>query len=159
MTEGRNADFSIPENGDNALLRLICLFVSLLSLTAVRAAAEEIPMDASEQRVARAQFTTAIVDREPVDDITVVSPPIDSVFFFTDLRHMEGRTIIHRWEHAGRVQAQKPFKVEGPRWRVYSQVVLEPEQHGDWSVTVLDESGWPLYVEIFRYARENAARR
>ncbi|MDT8386175.1 MAG: DUF2914 domain-containing protein [Thiogranum sp.] len=108
-------------------------------------------MRASEQRVARAQFTTAIVDREPVDDITVVSPPVDSVFFFTDLRHMEGRTVIHRWEYAGRVQSQKPFQVKGPRWRVYSQVVLEPEQYGDWSVTVLDESGWPLYVEIFRY--------
>ncbi len=142
------------------MLRFICLFVSLLSLTALRAVAEEMPMHASEQRVARAQFTTAIVDREPVDNVAVLSPPVDSVFFFTDLRHMEGRTIIHRWEYAGRVQSQKPFKVEGPRWRVYSKVVLEPEQYGDWSVTVLDESGWPWYVEIFRYeARENASRR
>jgi hypothetical protein len=28
---------------------------------------------------------------------------------------------------------------------------LEPNQLGEWSVTVTDGNGWPLYTELFRY--------
>jgi hypothetical protein len=34
---------------------------------------------------------------------------------------------------------------------VFSKYVLEPDQFGEWSVTVIDESDWPLYTELFRY--------
>jgi hypothetical protein len=53
------------------------------------------------------------------------------------------------------VVSQKRFEVGGPRWRVNSKIEIEPEQVGKWSVTVIDESGWPLYTELFRY--ENGA--
>jgi hypothetical protein len=101
--------------------------------------------------VARAQFATRIADREPVDEIVVASPPVREVYFFTDLRHLEGRVVTHRWELAGQIMSVVPFAVAGPRWRVYSRVEIEPEQTGDWSVTVVDESGWPLHTELFRY--------
>ena len=105
-----------------------------------------------DAQVARAQFTTAIVDREPVDRVVVLkAPPPTEVFFFTDLRHLEGRTVTHRWEHEGQVLMQKPFEVKGPRWRVFSKKELDADHAGEWSVTVVDESGWPLYVELFRY--------
>lgn len=105
--------------------------------------------------VARAQFTTGIRDREPVDRLVVASPLVHEVYFFTDLRNLQGRTVTHRWEYQGTVVSQKPFRVDGPRWRVYSKFEIEPEQVGRWSVTVVDESGWPLYTELFRY--ENGA--
>jgi len=104
-----------------------------------------------EPRVARAQFTTAIVDREPVDRVLVVSPPVEEVFFFTDLRHMEGDTAVHSWRYRGQLVSRVSFEVGGPRWRVYSKVLLEPHQFGEWSVTVSDGSGWPFYTELFRY--------
>jgi hypothetical protein len=103
-------------------------------------------------RVERAQFTSAISDREPVDRLVVVSPPVTDIFFFTELRHLQGRTITHRWEYNGEVVSQVPFEVGGPRWRVFSKKVLAPAQTGEWSVTVVDQSGWPLSVELFRYA-------
>jgi len=106
-------------------------------------------------QVARAQFTSAIRNREPVDQLVVASPLIREVYFFTDLRHLEGRTVTHRWEYEGRVVSQVPFKVGGPRWRVNSKKEINPDQVGEWSVTVIDESGWPLYTEMFRY--ENGA--
>lgn len=105
--------------------------------------------------VARAQFTTGISNREPVDEVVVATPLISEVYFFTDLRRLEGRTVMHRWEYEGRVVSQVPFKVGGPRWRVNSKKVIDPDQVGEWSVTVVDESGWPLYTELFRY--ENGA--
>jgi hypothetical protein len=108
-------------------------------------------------RVMRAQFATSIDNREPVDQVVVLSPPQAEVFFFTELGNLEGRTVTHRWEHRGQVVSRVPFEVKGPRWRVFSKYKLEPDQLGEWSVTVIDESGWPLYTELFRYeqARTN----
>ncbi len=113
--------------------------------------AEDKPLPDPEWRVARAQFTTAVENREPVDQIVVLSPPADEIFFFTDLRHLQGRTVTHRWEYQGQVVSQVPFEVNGPRWRVFSKASIEAGQTGEWSVTVIDESGWPLYTELFRY--------
>jgi len=104
--------------------------------------------------VARAQFTTAISDREPVDDVVLLAAPVNHIYFFTDLRHLQERTVTHRWEFGGRVVSNVPFKVGGPRWRVNSRVDIEPDQLGEWSVTVIDESGWPLYTELFHYVAE-----
>jgi hypothetical protein len=106
-------------------------------------------------RVARGQFTSGITNREPVDRLVVASPLVREVYFFSDLRNLQGRTVTHRWEYQGEVVSQKRFEVGGPRWRVNSKVEIGPEQVGKWSVTVIDESGWPLYTELFRY--ENGA--
>lgn len=107
--------------------------------------------------VSRAQFTTAVEDREPVDQVLVLHEPVRQVYFFTDLRHLEGRTITHRWEFEGQEVAQKSFNVGGPRWRVFSSKTLQPGQYGEWSVTVVDQSGWPLYIDIFNYQAGSAA--
>ena len=125
---------------------LIAVFV--LSLPVL---AENTVQPDPEWRVARGQFTTAIEGREPVDQVAVLSPPADEVYFFTDLRHLDGRTVTHRWEYQGQVVSQVPFKVGGPRWRVFSKSSIQPGQIGEWSVTVIDESGWPLYTELFHY--------
>jgi len=122
----------------------------LLSLTFMRADAADAP--ARNEYVARATFTTAIVNREPVDRVLVLAPPVTEIYFFTDLRNLKGRTVTHRWRYRGEVVSQVPFAVEGDRWRVYSKKLLPPDSFGEWSVTVSDDAGLPLYVELFRYA-------
>lgn len=102
-------------------------------------------------RVARAQFTRAVVDREPVDELAVLDTRVQEVFFFTDLRGLEGRTVTHRWEYEGRVIADVPFAVKGPRWRVFSRKTLVPALVGKWTVLVVDESGWTLDAAVFQY--------
>ena len=101
--------------------------------------------------VSRAQFTTAVEDREPVDRVLVLRAPVRQVYFFSELRHLEGRTVTHRWEYKGQEVSQKSFDIGGPRWRVFSSKTLQPGQYGEWSVTVLDQTGWPLYTGIFNY--------
>ena len=113
--------------------------------------AEDAAIPDPDWEVARAQFATTISGREPVDDVVLLARPANHVYFFTDLRHLQERTVTHRWEYGGRVVSIVPFKVGGPRWRVYSRVEIEPDQLGEWSVTVVDESGWPLYTELFHY--------
>jgi len=122
-----------------------------LSMLYIQGSAAEIPAPDPAWNVARAQFTSAIENREPVDQVVVMSPPSNKVYFFTDLRQMDGREIQHRWSYRGRVVSMKPFEVKGARWRVYSMNLLEPDQTGEWSVTVYDESGWPLHTELFLY--------
>ena len=96
---------------------------------------------ADEAHVARAQFTTGIENREPVDDFFRIDTTHDRVLFFTELRDLEGRTVIHRWMHDGNVEATVDFGVGGPRWRVWSSKDLLPDWTGAWTVEVVDETG------------------
>lgn len=102
--------------------------------------------------VARTAFTSAIVDREPVDNLVRVPNSVDRIYFFSDLRKLEGEIVTHRWEYEGKVMAEVKFRVgSGPRWRVYSSKNLLPEWTGKWTVVVLDETGWPLKASMFEY--------
>lgn len=125
------------------------LILLLLAFVCARGDAADAPV--LEKRVARAAFTTAIVNREPVDRVLALKSPASEVYFFTDLRNLQGHTVVHRWQYKGEIVSQVPFVVDGDRWRVFSRKVLPPDSFGEWSVTVVDDSGWPLYVELFRY--------
>jgi hypothetical protein len=104
--------------------------------------------------VARAIFTSDVVDREPVDQVVSVGPEMESIYFFTDLRNLQGRRVKHRWEFEGQFMGEIEFDVGGSRWRVYSKKTLNPEQRGKWTVLVLDESGWPLHASMFMQGEE-----
>lgn len=131
------------------LLTLVLVPVCVPMQSAEAAAAASRP--ASKERIARALFTTDIVNHEPIDRVLVLSNAKERVYFFTDLRHMQGKTIIHRWIYKGKVVASVPFKVKGPRWRVYSSKQLDPHDLGKWTVVITDGNGWPLKAGIFRY--------
>ncbi|WP_455207295.1 DUF2914 domain-containing protein [Kaarinaea lacus] len=114
-------------------------------------AAQQAPTtDAEDQRkITRAQFTTAIADREPTDDIVQLTNDNDKIHFFTELVNFNGQTIKHRWEYEGKEMAEIEFKVEGPRWRIYSSKNIKPEWIGIWNVTILDQDNNPLKVTSF----------
>ncbi len=104
----------------------------------------------NKQTVARAIFTTEIIDREPVDQILVLKNTAKSISFFTDLRHFEGQTITHKWIYNNKTESVVKFEVKGPRWRVYSRLSLNPSLLGKWSVVVQNESGRALKASVFR---------
>jgi hypothetical protein len=84
--------------------------------------------------VSRSQFTRAVFDREPVDD--VVSPVEDgaAILFFSELRDLTGQTVHHVWRCQDGRTVRIRFAVRGPRWRVWSR------RHalgcGSWQVSV-----------------------
>ncbi len=120
------------------------------TLTGVSPASE--PADRAGGKITRGLFTTEVIDREPVDQVLILPNDTKTVYFFTELRHFEGQKITHRWEYEGNLVLEKQFEVVGPRWRIYSKKVLNPRMTGEWTVTVLNERGWPIYVDKFRYA-------
>lgn len=103
----------------------------------------------NEGEITRAQFTTAIVDREPTDDVVMFTNDKDKIYFFTELVGFNGQTIKHRWEYEGKKMAEVEFNVEGQRWRVHSSKNIKPEWIGIWNVTVLDQDNNPLKISSF----------
>jgi hypothetical protein len=101
---------------------------------------------------ALAQFTSAIENREPIDQITFVSNDVKKVFFFSDLRGLQGHSVIHRWIHDGKVMAEVRFEVRGPRWRVWSSKDLLPDWLGDWMVEIVTDEGEVIAAETFTYS-------
>lgn len=113
-----------------------------------------VPALSADPEVSRAQFTSAMLDREPTDELTAIDPGADKVFFFTELRNMDGTSITHRWSLNGTVMAEISFKVRASRWRVYSSKTLLPEWRGEWVVDVLDENGAVLETRTVGYSQQ-----
>lgn len=134
----------MPVN-NNSLNRILVGIFTLLVCSNVNA---QLSKQAS---VARAIFTTGIENREPVNQVLVLSNSSNTIYFFTDLRHLQGQKIIHRWEYEGKTVTSKIFKVDGPRWRVYSKIMLPTEKTGTWSVVVTTDQGLPIKAAIFKY--------
>jgi len=94
----------------------------------------------ADPEVARHQFTSSIVDREPTDQLTDAMN-INPMVYFTELKNFQDTTVTHRWTFNDNVMAEVEFNVGGPRWRVYSSKQFQPEWDGEWKVEVVDSAG------------------
>lgn len=104
--------------------------------------------------VARAQFTSGIHRREPVDrlgpTLSAAANRAGGVYYFTELHDMQGHTVFHRWELDGKKVAEVRFPVRGRRWRVYSSKVINHSLAGQWRVVVTDDRGRILHSDAIR---------
>lgn len=114
-------------------------------------AAPEAPSEPLSGRVARAGFTTQVVDHEPQDSVTSLPSDASQILFYTEFSGLEGHTLTHVWECEGTEMARVPFVVGGSRWRVHSSKNLDPSWLGEWKVSVVDEEGRVLHSETFSY--------
>jgi hypothetical protein len=108
---------------------------------------EDLPLG----QVERATFTTAVLNREPIDSISSLPNDHRQVYYFTEFRGMTGRRFVHRWEFNGQVVAEVPFEIRGARWRVYSTKTLQPLWLGEWHVSVVDELERVLRTDTLSY--------
>ena len=133
-------------------LSIVLILIFLWPVTAN--ATEMISSPVPEAEVSRAQFTRGVLNREPIDNVLKLDNSITSLYYFTELRQLQGRKVTHRWEHNGQVISEVSFMVGGPRWRVFSKKTLNPSMLGKWTVFVIDQSGWPLHANIFEYTSD-----
>lgn len=101
--------------------------------------------------VARAQFTSEVRDREPADLLTSLPNTDTRIYFFTELKGLAGQTVMHRWEHNGKVMAEVPIEVGGERWRTFTSKTLDPSLTGEWKASVIDAGGSTLSASTFTY--------
>jgi hypothetical protein len=108
--------------------------------------------------VVRAQFTSAVQDREPVDKLSNLPNDQNRVYFFSEIKDAANQKITHRWEHNGKVVSEIGFDIGGDRWRVFSNKTLDPSQTGEWKVSVVDEAGGTLGASTFTYEAAQAVK-
>lgn len=108
--------------------------------------------------VARSAFTTRVVGREPVDNITTLTTGANHIYYFADVRNLTGQAVTQEWDYGGHVVSRISFPVGGPRWRVYSEQILAPAQTGEWKASVIDSAGVTLAVNTFDYVPATSLR-
>jgi len=130
------------------VLTLICL---LLAAPSTRA--EDAPL--AHDTVLRTQFTTAIKDREPVDNLTELNNgAAEKIYCFTELTDLTGQVVTHSWEYRGQVVSEARFHVESPHSRIWSSRLLTPDRPGSWTVVTLSASGKVLAERTLDYNLE-----
>lgn len=119
------------------------------------AAAQPLPAKTAGT-VARAQFTSAVQDHEPVDKLTTLTNDKIHIVFFTELKDLANQKVTHRWEYNGKVMSEVSFDVGSERWRVFSSKTLDPSWTGEWKVSVVDGNGGTLGANTFTYEAATA---
>jgi hypothetical protein len=97
----------------------------------------------ASDKVARVQLAARMQGLEP-------GPPIDlpvrlskgqarTIYFFTELRGLSGRTILHRWEWNGRIMQKRQLHPTSQSWRAYTAMTIVGNMRGSWGVSAVDE--------------------
>ncbi|MDN4503064.1 DUF2914 domain-containing protein [Alteromonadaceae bacterium BrNp21-10] len=95
----------------------------------------------AEPVVNRAQLTSNIIDKLPVDDLqnlmAVPAETIANVYFFTQVDGLAGQQIVHRWLYKQEPMAEVLLEIGGDNWRTHSSKKIRANWAGDWQVQVL----------------------
>lgn len=104
-------------------------------------------------RVRRAMLASHINDKEPVTEIsqTVQVQPskLATIYYFNELRGMNGKILYHEWLHNGALVSKEPLQVGADRWRVSSHKTFDTEAVGNWLVKLTDGNGAILNEKSF----------
>jgi len=91
----------------------------------------------ADNRVKRAQFTTAVSAREPVDNIRKISTSYKTLTFFTEIVNCEGCDISHQWWFKGEMRHEQEGEAKYNRYRWWSKKRVSANNPGTWTVKVL----------------------
>ncbi len=103
-------------------------------------------VDPLTDTIQRAQLTTNIKDREPVDDISSYVTGSE-VIFYTELVALPDKFIIHEWYYEGELQTSVKLEIDALSgiWRTWSSKRFQDTNRGNWFVLVRGDQGQILY--------------
>ncbi len=102
--------------------------------------------------VANATFTSGIDGGAPVDFRQAFDTNTPIVYYYTEVLDLHGQTVIHRWKLEGKVMKEVPIAVKRSREAVWSEVAIQPDWTGNWTVEVVDERGQVIEMDNFSYS-------
>jgi hypothetical protein len=84
-------------------------------------------------------------------------PPIDvpvrllkgqsrTIYFFTELRGLSGRPVLHRWERNDRIMQQRQLHPASQSWRAYTMMTITGNMRGSWRVSAVDAATGKVLV-------------
>jgi len=89
--------------------------------------------------ITRMQLTSAILKREPVDDLRamVSIDKLKKIMFYTRFIGLAGETVEHRWYQGQELTAVISLNVGSQNWRTYSSKNINRMMAGPWRVEVV----------------------
>ena len=105
--------------------------------------------------VAREVLARGIEEGRPVHpfdtQLTLDADAPTTLYYFTELRGMAGKTVQHRWLHDGKLVSEIPMQV-GAGWlsSLHSSATIAPGMAGRWEVRICNASGRALERESFQ---------
>jgi hypothetical protein len=109
----------------------------------------------AEGPVIRTQFTTAIQDQEPVDNLTELNNgAAEKIYCFTELTNLAGQIVTHSWEYKGEVVNRVQFHLDRSDSRIWSSRLLTPDRPGPWTVVIISATGKVLSERTLDYNLE-----
>jgi hypothetical protein len=104
-------------------------------------------------RVRRAILTSSITAKEPGNEITqsviVQATKLNTVYYFNELRGMNGKILYHEWLRNGVSVVKEPLQVSADRWRVSSHKTFDDKAGGNWTVKLIDDTNNVLNEKSF----------
>lgn len=107
---------------------------------------------AIQAQVSRSAFTSNMMNREPVDQLSTAQTG-QTINYFSELKGLQGHVITHHWEHNGQFKLGMQFPVNGQRWRVHSSKTLHNNTAGTWTVSVVNDDGSVLKKDTLTVTR------
>ncbi|HEV7165715.1 MAG TPA: DUF2914 domain-containing protein [Gammaproteobacteria bacterium] len=124
---------------------------------AAPAAEEKKAAPAAKGSVNKAQFTSAVTNHEPTDDLKTLDNSHTQIFFYAVLNNLQDQEVTFRWTYNGVTQAEVKQTPKYPHYRTYTSKQLDASKLGTWTVDVLDSSGATLATKTFDYTKADAA--
>ncbi len=94
-------------------------------------------------KISRALLTTALINREPVDNIisfVKVSRQKDTkINYFTEIMDMNGKVLYHQWLWENQMEFNRKVNINGPRWRVSTKKYIPFSKPGAWVARLVNE--------------------
>jgi Protein of unknown function (DUF2914) len=146
-------DEGIFTRGLSIVMHSTVMTLIYLLLAAPLTRAADPPLTTSA--VLRTQFTTAIKDREPVDNLTELNNGTgERIYCFTELKNLTGQVVTHSWEYRGQVMNEARFHVDSAHSRIWSSRLLTPDRPGSWTVIIMSQKGKILAERTLDYNLE-----
>ena len=120
---------------------IFCLLTSLSSIA----------LDWPHENLSNAEFALEIKERTPLNIVEELDNSFGKIYFFTNIRNLQGQRVKHRWIYNNKVMAEVEFDVNGPRWRVWSSKNLWPTWLGEWTVEVINSKDEVFFKKEFNY--------
>ncbi len=122
---------------------------ALLLLLLVKSALAQWP----HENISQAVFAKSVEHRTPIEIVTEADESLGKIYFFTNIRHLTGDKVTHRWIYKDKIKAEISFDIKGERWRVWSSKNLWHTWTGQWTVEVLNQYNQVLLTKIFEFGQ------
>lgn len=87
---------------------------------------------------------------KPVKPLVTIKPnQAMDLFYFSEIKHMKGRTLFHNWSKDGKTVHKQAFQILTDKFKLISSKKFTNKERGEWSVMLTDDKNKKLSAAYF----------